>query len=176
MNDCQDDAPEKYVIHPVSNGYCVDFGKLYHVKVIECFHTVPSVGYLFYEKRNKLKEEYKNLNGTELAALKKQNVQVVEQVLIPLFAFLGDTVPIVFEKYPQLFEFPFVITECTFLYGEQADDKGHTCWNGLQPFIEAHPECTFVLVHWSCSHKNEEIRDFFKKRALPNAIPFGVEE
>lgn len=175
LNDCAEDStPEKYAIHGVKNGASISFANnLYVAQVIECDHTVPSVGYLFYERRSKLKEEYKNMEGKELAKLKKQNVQVSQEVLVPLFAFLGDTLPTVFEKYPVLFTFPHIITECTFLHGEQAESKGHTHWSGLKPIVEQHPEVNFVLIHWSCSHKNEEIVEFFKKEGLKNVIPFG---
>lgn len=96
--------------------------------------------------------------------------------MVPLFAFLGDTVPQVFDLNPELFTFPYVITECSFLNGDQTDSKGHTHWSGLKPLVEVHPECTFILIHWSLSHKSQEIREFFDKLGLPNVIPFGVQD
>ena len=178
LNDCQPDSFEKFVLHGVKTGNTIDISKnLYSVHVIECVHTVPSVGYLFYERRSKLKDEYKNLDGKSLAQLRKEKVNVSEEVLVPLFAFLGDTLPTVFDQYgEQLFKFPYIITECTFLDGEQSSDKGHTHWSALRPYVEKNPQCNFVLIHFSCALKDEEIAEFFSKKeaVLKNVIPFGV--
>jgi hypothetical protein len=71
---------------------------------------VPSVGYAFWQTRNKLKEEYKSLQGKEIAALKKQGTVVTEDVVDPLFVFTGDTSIKLFETNNSLFDYPVIIT------------------------------------------------------------------
>ena len=54
--------------------------------------------------------------------------------------------------FTEIFNYTVVITECTFLDEEspsEATDKGHTGWTGLRPFVEQHPNITFVLIHFS---------------------------
>jgi ribonuclease Z len=76
----------------------------YQVKIVDCVHSVPTVGYCFSEFRSKLKSEYKGLQGSEIAKLHKQGVEIQETVLEPIFAFMGDTTPKVFEKHPEILQ------------------------------------------------------------------------
>jgi ribonuclease Z len=85
--------------------------------------------------------------------------------MAPLFAYLGDTRISVFERNPWLFDYPVVITECTFLDDDQlkrAAQVGHTVWNQLAPVVAAHPNTLFVLIHFSLRHSDREVLDFFQ--------------
>lgn len=168
---------KRYSLHGVSEQEIIDLDGSYRVEAFRCHHTVPCLGYAFYEKRSKLKVEYAQLNGKQIQELKKQGTDVTEQLYVPLFAFLGDTTPAVFASGSHsaqllLDRMPVVICECTFLDGEQSDDKGHTHWSGIRPIIEEHPNVTFVLIHFSLKHKREDIQQFFKNQSLKNVIPF----
>jgi hypothetical protein len=48
------------------------------VEVIQCDHTVPTVGYGFSERRTKLKEQYSALSGAEIGKLRKTGVEVAD--------------------------------------------------------------------------------------------------
>lgn len=61
------------------------------VDVVQCCHSVPTVGYIFSESRTKLKAEYKDIPGKQIAELRRQGIDVNENVLIKRIAFLGDT-------------------------------------------------------------------------------------
>jgi ribonuclease Z len=168
---------KRYLLHGVSEQQIIELDKSYRVEIINCHHTIPCVGFVFYEKRSKLKSDYTHLTGKQIQEIKKQGVDVTEQVSIPLFAFLGDTTPDVFAPGSNsakvlLDQMPVIICECTFLDGEQSDTKGHTHWNGLKPIIEQHPHITFVLIHFSLKHKRNEIETFFANQSLKNVIPF----
>ncbi|WP_225993896.1 hypothetical protein [Actinomadura rudentiformis] len=91
---------------------------------------------------------------------------VEEGIRRPLFAFLGDTHVNVFDRNPWLFDYPVIITECSFLHDtelERADRVGHTVWSRLKPIVEAHPETQFVLTHFSLRHSDQEILSFFQR-------------
>jgi len=168
---------KRYLLHGVSEQQIIELDKSYRVEIINCHHTIPCVGFVFYEKRSKLKSDYTHLTGKQIQERKKQGVDVTEQVSIPLFAFLGDTTPDVFAPGSNsakvlLDQMPVIICECTFLDGEQSNTKGHTHWNGLKPIIEQHPHITFVLIHFSLKHKRNEIETFFANQSLKNVIPF----
>ena len=167
----------RYTLHGVSEKQIIELNNTYRVEIIKCHHTIPCVGYAFYEKRTKLKSDYSHLTGKQIQELKKQGVEITEQLSIPLFAFLGDTTPVVFTAGSHsaqvlLGQMPVIICECTFLEGEQSDEKGHTHWNGLKPIIEQHPHITFVLIHFSLKYRPTEIQDFFNQQSLKNVIPF----
>ncbi|GAB3978305.1 hypothetical protein GCM10029978_070660 [Actinoallomurus acanthiterrae] len=150
----------------------------HHVRVVECEHKVPCVGYAFSERRKALRPEFEELRrslaqegrgrefGRIMARKRAEGVTVDEEVHRPLFAFLGDTHVNVFERNPWLFEYPVVITECTFIDDaemDRANRVGHTVWSRLRPVVEAHPETLFVLTHFSLRYSDREILAFFRR-------------
>jgi ribonuclease Z len=175
LNDCDEQAPTKFELRPVSSGDSFEYAakKPLIVEVVKCYHPVPCVGYLFYEKRSKLKEEYKGLPGKEIAELRKNNIEINDIVHVPLFAYIGDTTPKVFDDYyDKLKQFPLVITECTMIEGEQEDSKGHTYWSGLKQHVERMKDTTFMLIHFSSSLKKDVVAEFFTKENMPNVVVF----
>eukprot|EP00164_Ancoracysta_twista_P001236 GFYU01001622.1.p1 GENE.GFYU01001622.1~~GFYU01001622.1.p1 ORF type:complete len:142 (-),score=41.96 GFYU01001622.1:204-629(-) len=129
--------------------------------------------------RSRLKEEYKSLAGREIAELRKSGKEVSETVYVPMFAFLGDTTSEVFNINPQLFNFPVVITECTFIHESErsnAQRTGHTLWNDLAVHVKAHPETLFVLIHFSNRYSRSEIAKHFEevkeRDGIDNVMPF----
>ncbi|MER6942622.1 MBL fold metallo-hydrolase [Nonomuraea sp. NPDC000554] len=177
-----------YRLHGVRHDDEFVFGRRgHHVRVVECEHKVPCVGYAFSERRKVLRPEFEELRrslaregrggefGRIMARKRKEGAEVDDAVRRPLFAFLGDTHVNVFERNPWLFEYPVVITECTFLDDaelDRADRVGHTVWSRLRPVVEAHPETLFVLTHFSLRHSDREILEFFRR--LGSARPDNI--
>ncbi|MFC9970300.1 MBL fold metallo-hydrolase [Spirillospora sp. NPDC127200] len=166
-------------LHGVRQDDEFTFGRRGHrVRVVECEHKVPCVGYAFSERRKVLRPEFEELRrslaeegrgkefGRAMAQRRKEGTEVDAVVDRPLFAFLGDTHVDVFERNPWLFEYPVVITECTFLDDaemERANRVGHTVWSRLRPVVEAHPETLFVLIHFSLRYSDREVLEFFRR-------------
>jgi len=149
--------------------------------VVECTHSVPCVGFCFSHRVKKLKAEYQGLSSNEIAQLRKSGTAVTEEVDKPLFAFMGDTTPKVFEENEWLTTCPVVITECTFLEDdeiENAERTKHTHWRDLAPIIRANPQCEFVLIHFSKRYTDSQIRQFFarEENSLPNILPWVAPE
>lgn len=138
--------------------YCVD--------VIACDHSCPTVGFLFYELRQKLLPEYANLSGPKIKYLRDNGYETTYSCKYPLFAFMGDTTAKIFQNDPiWLADMPVVITECTFLdegHRENAERTRHTIWGDLEPIIRKYPKTTFVLIHFSHRYSEKTIRDFFE--------------
>ncbi|MFF7296245.1 hypothetical protein [Streptomyces sp. NPDC008265] len=144
------------------------------------------MGYAFAERRRTLLPEYEELRrryaeqgrggaefGRFLAQRRKEGAEVGHEVDKPLFAFLGDTHVSVFADNPWLFDYPVVITECTYLDDaelERADRVGHTVWSRLKPVVEAHPETLFVLTHFSLRHSDREVLAFFGEDKPDNVL------
>jgi ribonuclease Z len=167
-------------MHPVVGGDELSLGKrdAYRVRVVECVHKVPCVGYCFDRRRTRLRPEFAALEaelaaagrkaefGKRVAAARKQGEAIDEVYFEPLFAFLGDTHASLFERSPWLFEYPVIITECTFLdesERERADRVGHTLWSQLRPHVLGNPQTTFVLTHFSLRHSDREVIEFFER-------------
>ena len=143
----------------------------YRVTAFNCHHAVPCLGFMFDEKRKRRKKEYKNLdfqkNKQEIIKLKKDGVEIMEYYYLPLFVYVGDTNIDVFNSSSNILKYPVIIIECTFLNdgdksNEQLKKDGHINWNQLKPFVLKYSFITFVLIHFSCRYKQEEIIEFFK--------------
>lgn len=172
-------------LHGVRRDDEFSFGRAgHHVRVAECDHKVPCVGYAFAQWRKVLRPDLEELRlsrppaefGRIVAARRRAGVEVEDRVRRPLFAFLGDTSVAVFERNPWLFEYPVLITECTFLDDsqlERANRVGHTVWSRLRPVVEAHPRTVFVLIHFSLRHSDREILSFFRRERLDNVVPWA---
>lgn len=174
--------PRAVALHGVKQDDEFTFGRRgHHVRVVECEHKVPCVGYAFSERVKKLLPEFDELRetlapdefGRAIAARRKAGDTVEQEVRRPLFAFLGDTHVDVFDRNPWLFEYPVVITECTFLHDtelERANQVGHTVWSQLRPVVEAHPDTLFVLTHFSLRHSDRDVLAFFDEHQLDNVV------
>jgi ribonuclease Z len=88
--------------------------KDFMIRTVETHHGGASLGYILVSVREKLKPEFFGRQGQELAALRKQGVEIQYRVEVPLVAYLGDT------AYGKVFDHPDVqnaellLTECTF--------------------------------------------------------------
>ena len=138
--------------------------------------TVPCLAFGFEDEKKGLKEEYKGLVGRELGALRKKGIAIEDIYYEKTFVYIGDTSERVFEMNPDLFNYKAIIVECTFLHEDDldnADKTKHCHWLRLRPIIEAHPECMFILYHFSMRYKESEIADFFRENCeLQNVHPW----
>ena len=170
-------------LHGVRPGDELPFGKRgrFRVRVVECVHKVPCVGYCFSEVRTALLPEFEELKaslppgdfGRLIASRRKEGVPVDREVRRPLFAYLGDTDPSVFAANPWLFDYPVIVTECTYLDDGQLDRArrvGHTVWSQLRPIVAEHPDIVFVLIHFSLRHTDREVLAFFETAGVDNVV------
>jgi F0F1-type ATP synthase delta subunit len=51
-----------------------------------------------------------------------------------------------------------------------AEEKKHMNWINLKPIIQANPEVTFVLTHFSRKYKKEFVDEFFETEFADNNI------
>lgn len=163
-------------------------GKVHSDKIVEVFsvyHSVACVGYGFSQEKKRLKPEYQGLPGAKLGQLRKEGTVIDQNYESPMFAFMGDTTAQFYREHAELekegkeniFRFPLIITECTFLGdheedAQRAEQTKHTLWPELKPIVQAHPQVTFLLIHFSLRYSEVEVRAFFQKENLPNVVAF----
>lgn len=173
------DATSWYDYHGLEAGKTFDLQAKHtqlKIEVFECDHGVPTLSYGFGESRPKLKDEYTHLAGKEIGKLRKQGVQVTNNVMIKHFAFVCDTSIRVFDLNPTVKDYNTIFIECTFLLDdelENATNTKHIHWSHLKPYVKAHPEKTFVLFHFSQRYTNESIEKFFlneKSNGITNVV------
>ncbi len=81
-------------------------------------HTAPAFGYVVFERRTKLKEEYVGFPQEKLRELKEQGTEITRKLEAPLVAYMGDTEPGAPLVRTDVRTAQVVISECTFVEEE----------------------------------------------------------
>src|SRR3954471_13430336 len=125
-----DGGPIPRRIVPLAPGADFPLGKNRWVRPFETFHRVPSQGFTVWERRHRLREELRPLNGAELGELRRRGEPVDEPYDTPLLSFTGDTRVDVLERTEELRRVETLVIESTFLDDkvsvEDARLMGHT--------------------------------------------------
>src|SRR5437763_1588279 len=95
------------------------------VTVFATTHTIPSVGYVVWDRRNKLKEEYHGLPGERIRDLRLSGVEVTREVRTPLLGYTGDTSPAGLDGCAAAYEAKILITGLSFRRPNPRREKIH---------------------------------------------------
>lgn len=115
-------------------------------------HTIPSLGYALFERRNKLRDEYVSLPQDRIRDLRLAGTEVTRSIDIPIVAYTGDTEPAPFLFHQDFVDARIVIVECTFFDGEHRDRAKigkHIHVEDLRPLIAKWKAQDVVVVHAS---------------------------
>jgi ribonuclease Z len=103
-----------YKLIPMSPGQMYEVRRDFGIRCFATHHGGASLGYSLVSVREKLKPEYVDKTGPELAQMKKNGIQIQYRLEVPLVAYLGDTtIGPVFDE-PDVQNAETLITECTF--------------------------------------------------------------
>jgi ribonuclease Z len=141
-------------------------------------HTVPSLGYIVWERRKKLKAEYQGLTGEQIRDLRYSGVEVSAEVRVPLVCYTGDTAPEGLDVCEAAYEARILITELTFFRPEHRKEKihkfGHTHLDDIIARAGRFKNELIILAHFSTRYHEQQIRKAIEKR-LPESIRDRVE-
>ena len=136
-------------------------------------HTVPSVGYLIWERRHKLKPEYLQLSGPEIRDLRLSGVEISSEVRLPLVAYTGDTSPAGLDRNPEMLQAQVLITEMTFVAPRHRKEKIHKHGHmHLDDFVErqqAFHNQLIIASHFSVRYSGNQISRLVEKK-LPGLL------
>ena len=142
------------------------------VTVFRTVHTIPSVGYVVWERRNKLKEEYHGLPGDKIRDLRLSGTEVTREVRTPLVCYTGDTSPAGLDGYPPAFEAKILITEMSFIRPNHRREKIHKFGHmHLDDFLERADRFQnelIICMHFSTRYHPQEARRLIEERLPPN--------
>jgi len=131
-------------------------------------HTVPSVGYVVWERRKKLKPEYLGLSGEQIRDLRTSGVEITEERRMPLVAYTGDTSPAGLDACPAAFEAQVLITELTFVAPGHRKEKIHKFGHmHLDDLVERRNRFKNELIiagHLSTRYNIKQVRTIVEKR------------
>ena len=136
-------------------------------------HTVPSLGFIAWERRRKLKAEYHGLSGDKIRDLRLAGKEVAEEVRIPLVAYVGDTAPVGLDNCPAMYEAKILICEMTFVSPKHRKEKIHKFGHmHLDDFVERQDRFQNELViaaHLSTRYHAATVERYVQK-ALPDML------
>jgi ribonuclease Z len=136
-------------------------------------HTIPSVGFVVYERRFKLKEEYHGLAGEKIRDLRQSGVAVTREVRTPLVAYTGDTSPAGLDGCPDAFRAKVLITELSFVRPNHRREKIHKFGHmHLDDFLERADRFeneVIIASHFSTRLHPDQIQRIVEKR-LPESL------
>lgn len=103
-----------YQIIGMSNNELYEIRKDFGIRAFATHHGGPSLGYCAISIREKLKPEYIGKPSQELAAMRRDGIEIQYRIEVPLVAYLGDTsIGNVFD-HPDVQNAEILVTECTF--------------------------------------------------------------
>jgi len=135
-------------------------------------HLSTSLGFSIIDVRQKLKEEFANLDGPAIVELKKKDVAITNRVEYPLVAYPGDTARDNFSWLPHVANAKVLLLECTFFdkdHVKRARAGKHLHVNDLPMVLEGMKNEHIVIVHVTRRTNMGEARKILKK-TLPKDI------
>jgi ribonuclease Z len=158
---------------PTRPGDEIELSRELAVTVSATKHTVPSLGYVVWERRRKLKPEYQGLAGDEIRDLRLAGTDVTNEMRIPRLAYLGDSAPEGLDQCPAMYEAQILIMELTFVSPSHRKEKIHKFGHmHLDDLVERRGRFRNELVitaHFSTRYHSRQIRRHVQK-ALPDML------
>lgn len=152
----------------VQPGDEIELSREHVVAVFATRHTVPSVGYVVFERRKKLKPEYQSLTGEQIRDLRLSGVEVSGEVRLPLVCYTGDTAPQGLDNHPAVYEASILITELTFFRPEHRKEKihkfGHTHLDDILDRADRFQNELLIFGHFSTRYHEQQIRKAVEKQ------------
>ncbi len=115
-------------------------------------HTIPSLAYALFARRNKLRDEYADLPQDRIRDLRLAGTEITRAIDIPIVAYTGDTEPAPFLYHNDFTDAQIVIVECTFFDDEHRDRAKigrHIHVEDLRPLLAQWKARDVVVVHAS---------------------------
>lgn len=136
-------------------------------------HTIPSLGYVVWDRRKKLKPEHQGLSGEEIRDLRLSGTEVSAEFRTPVLAYLGDSAPEGLDLCPEMYEAKILIAEMTFVAPSHRKDKIHKHGHmHLDDFVERRERFKNELIiasHFSTRYNDRQIRRYIEK-LLPDLL------
>ncbi len=158
---------------PIRPGDEIELSREHVVTVSATRHTVPSLGFLLWQRRQKLKAEYQGLPGEKIRDLRLAGEEVTEEKRIPRVAYLGDSSPEGLDDCPAMFEAEVLIMELTFVAPSHRKDKihkyGHMHLDDLLERRDRFKNEKIIASHFSTRYHPRQIR-YLVEKAIPDML------
>lgn len=164
---------------PPANIVPMKHGQEYQIKrnlfafAFKTNHTAGSLGFTIIERRQKLKAEFLDLPGPEIAKMRKEGKEVTYTLNLPLVTYLGDTMTGDFENLACVRQSKVLIIECTFFdkdHHNRARAGRHYHFDTLSKMLPNMENESIVLIHLSRRTDLQEARQIVNKTFPPEFL------
>ncbi|KAL5208421.1 hypothetical protein ABZP36_032856 [Zizania latifolia] len=131
------------------------------VKAFKTYHAILNQGYVIYNVKQKLRQDYLGLLGNEIKRLKLSGMEITNKVTVPEIAFTGDTMAdfIVDPDNADVLKAKILVVESTFIDDsvtiEHARKYGHTHLFEILSQCEKLENKAIMLIHFSARYTIE---------------------
>ncbi len=136
-------------------------------------HTVPSMGFIVWERRRKLKEEYHGLSGDQIRDIRLSGVEISEEHRFAKVAYLGDSAPDGLDRCPQMYQSEVLIMEMTFVSPHHRKEKihkmGHIHLDDVIARQDRFENQLIIASHFSTRYHKRQITGIVEE-ALPDML------
>lgn len=156
--------PSKFI--PVTHGQSVSLNDKMYLKVYQLDHVIPACGYGLHVIRTVIKKEYIGITRKDIIKLRTDGVLLTEVIDQSILVYLSETSIQTFEQQPELFTYPYIIIECTYLPINseqdllQAINRRQIHWLQLYPIIQTHPQNVFIIYNFDHKYSDDQINNF----------------
>jgi ribonuclease Z len=148
-----------------------DLSREHVVTAFATSHTIPSLGFIVWDRRHKLKEEYHGLPGDRIRDLRQSGVSVTREVRTPILAYTGDTSPAGLDACPAAFQAKILIAELSFIRPNHRREKIHKFGHmHLDDYLERADRFENELIIWghlSTRYHPQEVRRLVEAKLPP---------
>jgi ribonuclease Z len=157
----------------VEPGMEIELSRELVVTVSRTRHTIPSLGFVVWERRRKLKPEYQQLTGDQIRDLRLGGTDVTHEQRMPKVAYLGDSAPQGLDDCPAMYEAEVLITELTFVAPSHKKDKihkfGHIHLDDLVERRDRFKNQLVIAAHLSTRYGSKQVQHFVDRK-LPDLL------
>jgi len=160
--------PLKIATVPMEPGQVVELRRDLSVRALRTFHPVPSLGYQFFRRVSKLRDEFRDLPGAEIGRRRRAGEDLFREETHLELAYVTDTLVRVLDTEPSLLRSKVLILECTFLDQRKslADSRAgcHIHLDELLERADSFENEALVLMHFSQLYKPREVPRILRER------------
>jgi ribonuclease Z len=160
-------------LQPIVPGDEIEISRELVVTTSPTRHTIPSIGFVVWERRRKLKAEFSSLSGPQIRDLRLSGTEVTHEMRLPVLAYLGDSAPEGLDVCPAMYEAQVLIAEMTFVAPSHKKDKIHKHGHmHLDDFVERRERFqneVIIAGHFSTRYHDRQIENFVRQ-GLPDML------
>jgi len=160
-------------LRPLQPGDEVEISREHVVTVSATRHTVPSLGFVVWERRRKLRPEFQGLTGPQIRDLRLGGTEVTSETRLPRVAYLGDSAPEGLDACPAMYDAQVLIMEVTFVAPSHRKDKihkfGHMHLDDLVERRDRFRNELIVASHFSTRYNQRQVETLVR-RAVPDML------